>query len=100
MSKKASEREPEKKRKKPDSDKKEGAQPNAAPKGLQRERVPDLQAGKYSDGHPLDEIQYLECKLILTPDRFAAAKTFLEYGAMVSRTAKEYDLTTKGPRGL
>ena len=26
-------------------------------------RVPDLKQGKYSDGSPLDEVHYLECKL-------------------------------------
>src|SRR6516164_1812255 len=28
-------------------------------------RVADLKQGQYSDGHPLDEVQYIECKLIL-----------------------------------
>ena len=55
-------------------------------------KVPDLAPGKYSDGHPLDEVQYLECKLILKPDRFTAAKTFLEYGALVGKTAKEFGI--------
>ena len=32
--------------------------------------IPDLQQGKYSDGHPLDDVHYLECKIILKPDRF------------------------------
>ena len=27
--------------------------------------APFLRPGTYSDGHPLDDIQYLECKLIL-----------------------------------
>jgi hypothetical protein len=32
--------------------------------------VTDTKQGQYSDGHhPLDEVQYLECKLILKPDR-------------------------------
>lgn len=52
-------------------------------------RVPDLKDGNYSDGHPLDQVQYLECKLILKPDRFTSAKAFLEYGALVGMTAKE-----------
>jgi hypothetical protein len=52
-------------------------------------KVPDLKPGTYSDGHPLDEVQYLECKLILKPDRFTSAKTFLDYGAMVGQTARE-----------
>jgi len=61
-------------------------------------RVPDLKQGQYSDGSPLDEVQYLECKLILKPDRFTAAKVFFEYGELVARTAKEFGIgfTNKG----
>ena len=44
--------------------------------------VLDLKPGQYSDGHPLDEVQYLECKLILKPDRFTSAHVFQEYGAL------------------
>jgi hypothetical protein len=51
--------------------------------------VADLKQGQYSDGSPLDEVQYLECKLILKPDRFTAAKVFFEYGKLVARTAKK-----------
>ena len=50
----------------------------------------DGKPGQYSDGHPLDEVQYLECKLILKPDRFTAAKVFLDYGKLVAKTAKEF----------
>jgi hypothetical protein len=42
---------------------------------------------RYSDGHPLDDVHYLECKLILKPDRFTAAKTFFNYGAIVEKSA-------------
>ena len=61
-------------------------------------RVSDLKQGQYSDGSPLDEVQYLECKLILKPDRFTAAKVFLEYGELVAKTAKEFGIgfTNKG----
>ena len=51
-------------------------------------RVLDVKPGKYSDGHPLDEVQYLECKLILKPDRFTSAKVFQEYGDLVGRAAR------------
>jgi hypothetical protein len=51
---------------------------------------PVAEPGQYSDGHPLDEVQYLECKLILKPDRFIAAKVFLDYGKLVAKTAKEF----------
>jgi hypothetical protein len=67
-------------------------------KKLQATRPADLKQEKYSDGGPLDEVQYLECKLILKPDRFTAAKTFFEYGKLVARTAKEFgiDLINRG----
>ena len=60
--------------------------------------VADSKQGHYSDGHPLDEVQYLECKLILKPDRFTAAKVFLDYGKLVAKTAKEFGVgfTNKG----
>ncbi len=48
--------------------------------------------GQYSDGSPLDEVHYLECKLILKPERFTSAKVFLEYGEMVARTAKAFGI--------
>ena len=60
--------------------------------------VADSKQGQYSDGHPLDEVQYLECKLILKPDPFTAAKVFLDYGKLVAKTAKEFGVgfTNKG----
>jgi hypothetical protein len=63
-----------------------------------RDRPLELKQGQYSDGHPLDEVQYLECKLILKPDRFTAARVFFEYGALVTQTAKEFgiDFIDKG----
>jgi len=46
-------------------------------------------AGTYSDGHPLDCVQYLEAKIILKPDRFISVDCFREFGKLVQRTAKE-----------
>src|SRR5262245_56956459 len=62
------------------------------------ERVPVIKPGKYSDGHPLDSVHYLECKLILKPDRFTSAKVFDEYSELVGRVAKKFDIgySTKG----
>jgi hypothetical protein len=59
---------------------------------------PELKPGKYSDGHPLDDLQYLECKLILKPDRFTAARVFQEFGEVVGRATKKFDIgfSTKG----
>ena len=56
------------------------------------DRVRELKQGQYSDGSPFDDVQYLECKLILKPDRFTSAKVFLEYGKLVTRTAKEFGI--------
>ena len=61
-------------------------------KKLQPTRQADLKQGKYRDGGPFDEVQYLECKLILKPDRFTTAKTFFEYGKLVARTAKDFGI--------
>jgi hypothetical protein len=64
----------------------------------ERDRVPDLKRGQYSDGHPLDDVQYLECKLILKPDRFTSAQGFFDYGKLVAQTAKQFgiDFVKKG----
>jgi len=56
------------------------------------QKVPDLKQGNYSDGHPLDEVQYLECKVILKPDRFVSKKSFFDFGDLVTRTAKKHDV--------
>ncbi len=49
-------------------------------------------AGTYSDGSPHDQVQYLECKLILKPDPFTSAKVFLDYGKLVKKTAAEFGI--------
>lgn len=51
--------------------------------------MPALKQGQYSDGTLLDEIHYLECKLILKPERFTSAKAFQDYGDLVRRAADE-----------
>lgn len=43
----------------------------------------------YSDGHPFDQVQYLEAKLILKPDRFTSLKTFHQFGKVVRTTAEK-----------
>lgn len=58
-------------------------------KGSQPKRIPDLQPGAYSDGHPLDDIKYLQCKIILKPDRFTSVASFHEFGNFVLRTAED-----------
>lgn len=55
-------------------------------------QVAALKPGFYSDGHPLDEVHYLECKLILKPERFTSAKAFQDYGALVRREAQRFEI--------
>lgn len=43
---------------------------------------------RYSDGHPLDHVQYVESKLILKGDRFTSVDSFDEFARLVKRTAK------------
>lgn len=73
------------------TNKEDGTQPNTE-EGIGKKRFLELGPGHYSDGHPLDEVQYLECKLILKPERFTAAKVFFEYGEIASQTAKNYGI--------
>jgi hypothetical protein len=56
------------------------------------DRVPDLKPGTYKDGKPLHEVQFLECKIILKPERFTSAKSFREYAKLVERAAEENDV--------
>ena len=56
--------------------------------GLVKE-IPYLEPGAYADGSPLDDLHYLECKLILKPDRFTCVPSFHDFGKLVRRAADE-----------
>ena len=43
----------------------------------------------YADGTPLDNITYLEAKLILKPDRFTSVESFRDFGKLVQKIAKK-----------
>ncbi|NDH64054.1 MAG: hypothetical protein EBY18_20965, partial [Alphaproteobacteria bacterium] len=43
--------------------------------------------GTYADGRRCDELGYLQCKLILKPDRFTSIHVFKEFAALVQRAA-------------
>ncbi|MBM3650970.1 MAG: hypothetical protein FJX11_24605 [Alphaproteobacteria bacterium] len=43
--------------------------------------------GVYADGRRFDELGYLQCKLILKPDRFTSARVFKEFTHLVERAA-------------
>ena len=38
-----------------------------------RRHVPDIKPERYADGLPFNEVQYLECKLILRANHFTVA---------------------------
>jgi hypothetical protein len=71
------------------------------PNGLVKQ-VPYLEPGAYADGTPLDELHYLECKLILKPDRFTCVPSFHEFGKLVRRAADAVDVrySTAGTKHL
>jgi hypothetical protein len=54
--------------------------------------VPNLNPAKYSDGHPLDQVHYLESKIILKGDRFTSVDSFHDFAKLVRRAAKESDV--------
>src|SRR5471030_1308312 len=43
----------------------------------------------YIDGRRCSQIGYLQCKLILKPDRFTSAHVFKEFAALVQRAAEK-----------
>ena len=53
-------------------------------------RMPELKPGKYSDGLPLDEVKYLECKLILKPNHFTSRESLFDFCKVLRRPAKEH----------
>ncbi len=61
-----------------------------------------LKKGKYSDGHPLDEVQYLESKIILKGERFSSVECFHEFGKLVKQAAEnaDIDFSRKGFKDL
>jgi len=61
-------------------------------KDAQPGRVPELKQGHYSDGHPLDDLHYLEAKIILKPERFTSAQSFLDFGKPVRHAAEKSDV--------
>lgn len=58
-------------------------------KALQPSPVAAPAGGTYADGVPLDNITYLEAKLILKPDRFTSVEAFRDFGKIVQKIAKK-----------
>jgi hypothetical protein len=66
-------------------------QANKPKKSDQPSTVANGQPQTYADGHPLDVVQYLECKLILKPDRFDSMRGFYEFNELVREAASKVD---------
>jgi hypothetical protein len=69
------------KNKEKDKSKKNGKATQVAP-------APVATSESYADGAPLDQVTYLEAKLILKPDRFTSVQAFRDFGKLVQKTAK------------
>jgi len=52
-----------------------------------RKRVPEIKAGKYADGLPYHEVQYLECKLILRPNHFTSRQSLWDFAKVLRKPA-------------
>ena len=52
-------------------------------------RLPDIKPGRYADGIPFNEVQYLECKIILRPNHFTSRKSFFDFAKVMRRPAEE-----------
>src|SRR5215831_11965463 len=52
-------------------------------------RLPDIKPGRYADGMPFNEVQYLECKIILRPNHFTSRKSFFDFAKVMRRPAAE-----------
>jgi len=57
-----------------------------------RRHVPEIKPGQYADGMPLNEVQYLECKLILRPNHFTSRKSFFDFAKVMRRPAEESEI--------
>jgi hypothetical protein len=50
-------------------------------------RVPYLNPGRYADGMPLHEVEYLSCKLILKPNRFRSRQNLFDFAKVLRAPA-------------
>ena len=50
-------------------------------------RVPYLKPGRYADGMPLHEVEYLACKLILKPNRFRSRQNLFDFAKVLRAPA-------------
>jgi len=56
-------------------------------------RVPLLKPGRYADGLPIHEAEYLCCKLMLKPNHFTSRKSLFEFAKVMRGPAKEHGVS-------
>lgn len=56
-------------------------------------RVPSLKQGRYADGLPLHDIQYLCCKLILRPNHFTSRDSLFDFVKVLREPAERHHVT-------
>ena len=52
--------------------------------------VPQLKPGRYADGIPFHELQYLACKLMLRPNHFTSRKSLFDFADMMQGPAGQH----------
>src|SRR3974377_1034164 len=52
-------------------------------------RVPHVKPGKYPDGLPLHDVQYLSCKLILRPNSFTSRQSLFKFAKVLRAPADQ-----------
>jgi hypothetical protein len=55
-------------------------------------RIPHLKPGKYADGMPLHQVEYLACKLILKPNKFTSRQSLFNFAKVLRPPADECDV--------
>jgi hypothetical protein len=55
--------------------------------------IQQLKPGTYADGLPLDEVQYLCCKLVLRPNHFVTRRSLFDFAKVLKEPAGKHDAT-------
>ena len=50
--------------------------------------VPQLKPGTYADGMPLDELQYVSCKLLLRPNHFVSRESLFDFAKLLKEPGR------------
>jgi hypothetical protein len=53
-------------------------------------RIPLVRPGRYGDGLPLHELQYLCCKLVLRPNRFRSRQNLFDFAKVLREPAEKH----------